>query len=169
MANIKSLIDVSAASTLHAVPDLAGARYDFDSGTFRTAEGAPLSDETLERWGTAARRSGAASLGRRTLKRGIFLRSLSSAPRGSRPGLLERILRLGSELLSPDTKGIFYAKGGLSDRGTMGELLIGRSAALPASLSRTEKNKEVAVPDPLLQETVQTTGSTASLTLKLHS
>ena len=35
------------SSAVHLVPEVADARYDFKSGTFRTGEGQPITDVTL--------------------------------------------------------------------------------------------------------------------------
>ncbi len=108
VANIEALIAVSTASTFHAVPELANTRFDFDTGTFRTAEGAPLSDEVVDAFARRTRRDGTASLGSGTLKRAVFLRSLLRTPSGERSGLLEQVFRARGALLSPELKDIFY-------------------------------------------------------------
>jgi hypothetical protein len=44
LANMQALIDVSVESLAHHVPEFRRARYDFDTGTFRNAQGAPITD-----------------------------------------------------------------------------------------------------------------------------
>lgn len=97
-ANVAGLIEASTANTLNAVPELADARYDFASGTFRTGQGQPLTDGMLRaRYAPhGAREAGAGSS---TLKRAILLNSLLRAEGGARPGLLAQVLRQPDQLV----------------------------------------------------------------------
>ncbi|MCA0422062.1 MAG: hypothetical protein LCH61_01850, partial [Proteobacteria bacterium] len=98
--NLSSLIEVSIANLTSLVPEVADARYDFQTGTFRTGEGQPLSDVALDGWVSAAGRSGAARIGRATLKRGILLNTLAQSESGERPGILARSLRQSRQLVT---------------------------------------------------------------------
>lgn len=110
LGNMTALIEVSQASLLHHIPELARARYDFASRTFRTSSGKPLSDETLDRWRVRYPRIGAAGAGRRTLKRGVLLNSLLRATRGERPRLLALALRQPHQLVeSGGPRGVLYS------------------------------------------------------------
>lgn len=100
LGNLQSLIDVSVASLIQNIPEVVDARYDFQTGTFRSSEGQPLTDGTLDKWASAARGSGKARVGRRSLKRGILLNTLARAESGQRPGLLERSLRQQRQLVT---------------------------------------------------------------------
>jgi hypothetical protein len=88
--------------------EIQRARYDFETRTFRTGEGAPLSDETIRRWAaTAGGREAGAGSG--TIKRDILLRSLARASGGERPGLLEQVLRQPRQLVGTSARKIFYS------------------------------------------------------------
>jgi hypothetical protein len=98
IGNIQSMINASIRPVLRAVPQIENATYDFAKGTFRDAQGAPLSDEALGVWGANARGSGAAGIGVSSLKRAILLQSIARSQGSSRPGLLERIFRQYAQL-----------------------------------------------------------------------
>jgi hypothetical protein len=83
---------------MRAVPQIENATYDFAKGTFRDAQGAPLSNRSLDVWGANARGSGAAGIGVSSLKRAILLQSIARSQGSSRPGLLERIFRQYAQL-----------------------------------------------------------------------
>lgn len=108
--NIRALIATSIANTIKLVPRIADARYDFQTGTFRTGEGQPLSDVALDGWVDAARGSGAARAGRSTLKRSILLNTLSRTESGKQPGLLERSLRQPGKLVAGGLQRTFYSR-----------------------------------------------------------
>lgn len=99
-ANIQSLIAVSTASLFNRYPQVQDARYDFQAGTFRTGEGQPISDGDLDGWASSGRGSGASSVGRATLARGILLNTLARTESGQKPGLLERALRQPRQLVT---------------------------------------------------------------------
>lgn len=100
VGNLRSLIEVSVANLISHEPEVADARYDFQAGTFRTGEGQPLTDESLDKWASSAAGNRKARVGRATLKRGILLNSLLRAGSAERPGLLERVLRQPRELVT---------------------------------------------------------------------
>jgi hypothetical protein len=100
LANIQSLIAVSTASLINRFPQAQDARYDFQTRTFRTGDGKPLSDGALDRWVSDSGRGGAPSIGRRTLKRGILLNTLARAESGQKPGILEQSLRQPRQLVT---------------------------------------------------------------------
>lgn len=111
LGNIQNMVDVSVASLAHDVPQIRDGYFDFKTGTFRTGEGQPLSDELVDRWLDEAGRDRAPGAGRATLKRGILLRSLTRAQGGERPGLLELVLgQRGQSLLGPGLKDTFYSR-----------------------------------------------------------
>jgi len=64
--NIRSLIETTFESLAHHVPEIRNGTYDFDTGTFRTGEGEPISDESFDAWATTsggrAARAGSRSL-----------------------------------------------------------------------------------------------------------
>lgn len=93
--NIQSLIDTSLASIKAAIPEIDRARYDFETGAFRSGEGKPLSDGLLQTW-LAHPRVREARAGRASLKRAILLNTLARTESGARPGLLERIYGFGT-------------------------------------------------------------------------
>jgi hypothetical protein len=80
------------------------------NGTFRNSQGAPLSDRLLDGWTSVFGRVREAGAGRRTFKRGIFLKSVLRAESGQRPGLLEQSLRVPRQLVSGDLRGSFYSR-----------------------------------------------------------
>lgn len=100
LGNVQRMIEVSVSSLINLVPQVADARYDFQTGTFRTGEGQPVTAETMADWALVSERSGTPSVGARTLKRGILLNTLSRAESGERPGILERSLRQPSRLVT---------------------------------------------------------------------
>jgi len=107
--NITSLIEDSVANLISDIPEVADARYDFQTGTFRTGEGKPLTDGDLDQWASAAAGNRKTRVGRATLKRGILLNTLARAESGERPGLLERSLRQSRQLVERGgLRRIFY-------------------------------------------------------------
>lgn len=110
-ANIRALIKASLSNLIAKVPEVADARYDFNSHTFRSGAGQWLSDGALDEWTLAAGRSGEARPGRATLKRGILLNTLARIESGARPGLLEQALRQPGKLVSPGLVDTFYFEG----------------------------------------------------------
>lgn len=109
-ANIMALIEVSNESLIYHVPEIASARYDFNTGTFRTGQGQPLTNETLQEWSAQSGGVRAARAGCRTIKRGILLNTLLRSESGARPGLLEQVLRQSRNLVGLD--GTFYQRNG---------------------------------------------------------
>ena len=108
-ANVASLINASIANTTNLTPEIANARFDFDTGTFRDAQGQRLSDEILDGWRRSDRRIREARASYSTIRRGIFLKSLAQAERGERPRLLEQALRELRQLVeSGDLKATLY-------------------------------------------------------------
>jgi hypothetical protein len=93
------VIEVSIANLISLAPEVANARYDFKTGTFRTGEGKLVTDGVLDGWGLVSERNRAPSTGRATLKRGILLNSLARSESQDRPGLLERALRQSRQLV----------------------------------------------------------------------
>ncbi|MDJ1157561.1 hypothetical protein QNA08_04820 [Chelatococcus sp. SYSU_G07232] len=114
MGNIAALIDASLGSLAHDVPEVRRAYYDFETGTFRDSQGAPLSDEVLDGWASRSGRVRAAGAGRRTLKRGILLNTVARAESGAGPGLLELVLRQQSKLVARGGLGglLYSVRGG---------------------------------------------------------
>lgn len=108
LANLAALIEVSTANLISHIPEVADARYDFATGTFRSGEGQPLTDGDLDKWASAAAGNRKARVGRATLKRGILLNTLARAESGERPGLLERVLRQPRHLVERGLKDTFY-------------------------------------------------------------
>jgi hypothetical protein len=108
VGNIRSLIENSIESMAHHVPEIRNGTYDFGTGTFRTGEGQPISDESFDAWATT-RRGRAARAGSRTLKRGLLLNTLLHRAGEERPGLLAQILRRNGELVAgTQLAGVFY-------------------------------------------------------------
>ncbi|UZV40803.1 transglycosylase [Erwinia phage Stean] len=105
--NIRSLIDTSLANIKAAVPEIDRARYDFESGNYRTGDGKPLLAETLESWAGHPKLR-AARAGSATVKRSILLNSLSRTEGSAQSGLLERLFRVSGQLLSPELHNTFY-------------------------------------------------------------
>ncbi|AEY69616.1 putative DNA methylase [Erwinia phage PEp14] len=105
--NIRSLIDTSLANIKAAVPEIDRARYDFESGHYRTGDGKPLLAETIERW-VGHPKLRAARAGSATVKRSILLNSLSRTEGSAQSGLLERLFRVSGQLLSPELHNTFY-------------------------------------------------------------
>lgn len=93
---------------MQLVPEIADARYDFDTGAFIDAEGTPITDEMFRRWVSSSDGVRKARAGSRTLKRGILINTLARAESGERPGLLERALRQSRQLVARGLKGTFY-------------------------------------------------------------
>lgn len=145
LGNIRSLIDVSTASLAHYVPEISRARYDFDTGTFRTGEGKPLSDEAIDRWVSTSRRGRAAGAGRATVKRNVLLNSLVRQQSGQRSGLLARVLRQPSQLVTPALTGILYRpalKPGVLNRvSTAMRDLVSRRDSLPMATYVNQENR----------------------------
>ncbi|GAB1364725.1 hypothetical protein MASR1M32_39610 [Rhodobacter sp.] len=98
--NLAALIEVSVSSLISHIPEVADARYDFQSRTFRSGEGQLLTDGDLDQWASAAAGNRAARVGRKTLRRGILLNTLARTESGARPGLLERALRQQRQLVA---------------------------------------------------------------------
>ena len=114
-ANVASLINASIANTTNLTPEIANARFDFDTGTFRDAQGQRLSDEILDGWRRSDRRIREARASYSTIRRGVFLKSLAQAERGERPRLLEQALRELRQLVeSGDLKATLYNRPGQS-------------------------------------------------------
>ena len=107
LANMQTLIDVSVESLAHHVPEFRRARYDFDTGTFRNAQGAPITNGNLREWSSKFGRVRAARAGVRTLKRNILFNTISRTSSGQRPGLLEQALRQPGELVGESLIGAF--------------------------------------------------------------
>ncbi|AXF51455.1 DarB-like antirestriction [Erwinia phage Pavtok] len=105
--NIRSLIDTSLANIKAAVPEIDRARYDFDSGTYRTGKGEPILAETLRSWSERGKVR-AARAGVSTLRRSILLNTLARTESGAQSGLLERLFRVSGQLLSPELHNTFY-------------------------------------------------------------
>jgi hypothetical protein len=99
--NIRSLIQVSVDSLANNIQQLRDARFDLESGTFRTGEGKPLSDELIEGWAASpsARMAGA---GVRTLKRGALLNTVVRERGEGGPGLLDQIPRVADQLVAEE-------------------------------------------------------------------
>ena len=111
IGNIKALIEVSTESVTSQIREVADAEYDFNTRTFRDAEGKRLSDEALDEFRYSDKRVGAAGAGRRTLKRSILLNTLSRQEGESQPGLLELALRQSGKLVeNGDLSGIMYKR-----------------------------------------------------------
>lgn len=110
LANVRGLIEASIANVASLVPEIARARYDFKTGTFRSGEGKPISDGMLEAWASHPRIR-AARAGRSTLKRSILLNTLARTPGEGRPGLLERALHQQRQLVGrTDLRRTFYSR-----------------------------------------------------------
>ena len=107
LGNVQRMIDVSLLSLTSKMPEVQNDRYDFGSRAFRTGEGEPLTERTLQEWGHSAAGSREAGAGGATLKRAIFLNSLVRASGGARPGLLEQVLRQPRQLVGHDAQSIF--------------------------------------------------------------
>ncbi|MDO8983009.1 PLxRFG domain-containing protein [Cypionkella sp.] len=114
VGNVESLIDVSVENLIHHVPEVADARYDFATGTFRDGEGESIADGRFRAWSTTAG-ARAAGAGRKTLKRGILLNTLAHTPSGKRPGLLERSLQQSDKLVARGLGKIFYSRGDVAN------------------------------------------------------
>lgn len=109
--NVASLIEASTANLINAEPDIANARYDFSSRTFRDAQGEPASDEVLAGWASESRRVRKTGAGRNTLKRAILLNTLLRGESSARPRLLEHALRFSRALVDQGgLKGLLYSK-----------------------------------------------------------
>ncbi|MDO5643852.1 MAG: hypothetical protein Q4G26_15880, partial [Paracoccus sp. (in: a-proteobacteria)] len=100
LGNMQALIEVSTASLAHHVPEIARARYDFATRTFRTGKGEQITDRALGEWSATKGRIRAAGAGSRTLKRSILFNTLLRAESGQRPGLLERSLQQSRQLVT---------------------------------------------------------------------
>lgn len=110
IGNIQRMIDVSLASIAAHVPEFKRARYDFATGTFRSSQGAAITDADLRGWTSKSPRMRAAGVGLRSIKRGILLNTLAHAESGQRPGLLEQALRQPRQLVGDQAQGIFYSR-----------------------------------------------------------
>ncbi|MGI3187376.1 hypothetical protein [Nioella aestuarii] len=66
LGSIQRMIDVLTESVAHYVPEIRRARYDFQTGTFRTSQGERLSDEMLDGWASRFERMREAGIGSRT-------------------------------------------------------------------------------------------------------
>jgi hypothetical protein len=107
VGNIQRMIEVSLDSLKRQIPEFDRARYDFDTGTFLTGEGKPLTDGMLKSWADTNSGIRAAGAGSRTIKRGILLNTLAHAEGGERPRLLEQALRQPDQLVA-GARGAFY-------------------------------------------------------------
>jgi hypothetical protein len=101
---------VSAANFINLVPEAADARYDFDTGTFRTGEGKPITDATVAEWEDKSWRGGAQSIGTATIKRGVLLNTLARRESRQQPKLLERVIRQWRHLVKGGLARIFYQR-----------------------------------------------------------
>lgn len=110
LANVAALIKVSVSNLAHYVPEINRARYDFATRSFRSSQGKPISDEALDGFRDRFPRIGAAGAGRKTLKRGILLNTLSRAESSERPGILERALRQPDQLVAGGLSRTFYQR-----------------------------------------------------------
>lgn len=108
LANLSSLIEVSAANFITLVPEAADARYEFATGTMRTGEGQPITDATVAEWADNSWRGGAQSVGTATIKRGVLLNSLARRESGQEPQLLERVIRQRRQLVKGGLARVFY-------------------------------------------------------------
>ncbi len=100
LANLEALIEVSTANLISHIPEVADARYDFATGTFRSGEGQPLTDGDPGKWASAAAGNRTPRVGRNSVKRGILLNTLARSKSGQRPGLLEQALRQQGKLVA---------------------------------------------------------------------
>lgn len=105
--NIRSLIDTSLASIKSAVPEIDRARYDFNTGTYRTGNGDPILAGMLRSWSEHPKLREARA-GSATIRRSILLNTLARTESGSQSGLLERLFRVGTEFLAPQLQNTFY-------------------------------------------------------------
>ncbi len=98
---VEALIHTFVTTAENIAPELKGYHHDFDTGTFRDAQGKPVSTDTL----SAIRRingsgvDGLPRLGEATARRAILLKTLmgseSSEASGRRGSILEQVLRWG--------------------------------------------------------------------------
>ena len=109
LGNIQSMIETGVTSLAHCVPEIRNASFCFDTRTFKDFEGRQLLDTALADWGTQLARGGTARAGNATFKRSILLQSLVRQESGTRPALLEQVLREPSQFLETfELSGIFY-------------------------------------------------------------
>lgn len=107
--NIQCMIDTVIASLEHVVPEVAHAYYDFQSKTFRDAEGRQLLETVFGSWSDQLAGSRTASAGITTFKRCILLGSLVRQESGARSRLLEQVLRDSRQFVDEgELFGIFY-------------------------------------------------------------
>jgi len=97
--NVRSMIDVVTQFVDSHVPDARDATFDFQSRTFRTGEGEPVTDGVLRGW-VAPEKGGTFGIGGSSLKRSLLYKSLLRSASSERPGLLERVFRTHAELVA---------------------------------------------------------------------
>lgn len=107
--NVTGLIEVSVANVAGKVPEVRDARYDFNTATFRDAEGAPITDADFRGWAVEPGGVREAGAGVRTLKRTVLLNTVLRTEGGARPGLLEQALRQSRKLVDDGLTDVFYA------------------------------------------------------------
>lgn len=126
IGNIRRLVDLNLAALENRFPDIKKVDFNAATGQFVDAQsGKPISRLALGRRVNQLRSRGAgpvaeAEAGRRTVARGVVLRSLlreegrAGEAGGRRDGLLDRLARVGSNA-GAATKGIFYDRADVAD------------------------------------------------------
>ncbi len=169
LGNIKRLIDVNVGALENRFPDIKKVDFNADRGIFvNAATGGRLSLDALGRRVNQRRSEGdravaAAAVGRRTLARGVLLRSLlreasgSGTAGGGRDGLLARLVVIASNAGSPAQK-IFYSRsgvespvGGVSDVNNIVSAIRARWSNAPETVVVSDIN-DPSVPDVIRQE-----------------
>mgnify|MGYP001061433065 FL=1 len=109
IGNIQRMLETAYESLAFHVPEVRNACYDFESKTFRDVAGGQLLDEDLAKWSFEHPGSRKAGAGLATFKRGLLVGTLLRQESGSRPAILEQVLREPRELVeNGNLAGIFY-------------------------------------------------------------
>ncbi|UZE16362.1 hypothetical protein LOY70_21030 [Pseudomonas sp. B21-054] len=109
IGNIQRMLETAYESLAFYVPEVRNACYDFESKTFRDVAGRQLLDADLAEWSFEHPGSRKAGAGLATFKRGLLVGTLLRQESGSRPAVLEQILREPREFVeNGNLAGIFY-------------------------------------------------------------
>jgi len=96
----KALIYTFLTTLRNQFPEIKEIKYDFDSKQFvRTRDGQPVGWAKFDKYRKEHGTGSGARAGAATARRGAFIQSLISSPRGQRPGILGLVLSRANQLV----------------------------------------------------------------------